>query len=180
MLAAPASTAAPPTTKSNGSRRPAVPPPPVAGAAVGSAVWAGPGGADAGWLRCARWAGAGGGDTALLALACGEWPARGPVLAPRLETAGVGEPDRAGENEVGTADGVDRPEQAESATQKRMATMAQPMAASLLLGAVPAMVMRTLMAPGAGIGTCSPDHSGTSGYGSPALGERPGRNDSIG
>jgi hypothetical protein len=119
MLAAPASTAAPPRAKSRVSWNPAVPPPPVAGAAAGSRL------AD------------GLGVTEGLALTLAE------LLA---EEAGVGEVGFAGENEVGTPEGVD-PVQAESAAEASMVMVLQPMMANLALSPVPAMVVRIFMEP---------------------------------
>ncbi len=126
MLAAPASTAAPPRAKSRVSWNPAVPPPPVAGAAAGSRLADGLGVAEG------------------LAL----------TLAELLdEEAGVGEVGFAGENEVGTpegvdpAEGVDPPVQAETAAEASMVMVLQPMTANLALSPVPAMPVRIFMEP---------------------------------
>jgi hypothetical protein len=86
------------------------------------------------------------GDTDLLAeglaLSLGDRPA---VL--RDEVAGVGEVGCAGENDVGTAEGADPEEQADTAAEASMVMVLQPMTANHALSPVPAMVVRTLMAP---------------------------------
>jgi hypothetical protein len=119
MLAAPASTAAPPRAKSRVSWNPAVPPPPAAGAAAGTRLADGLGVSEG------------------LALALAE------LLD---EEAGVGEVDPAGENEVGTDEGVD-PVQAETAAEASMVMALQPMTANLALSPVPAMAVRIFMEP---------------------------------
>jgi hypothetical protein len=153
MLAAPASTAAPPRAKSRASWNPAVPPPPVAGAAVGSGLADGLGAADVG-ASCVAVC-VTDGDSEALALSLAELLA---VLPDELavlpdEIVDVGEADPAGENEVGTAEGVD-PAQAETAAEASMVMVLQPMTANLALSHVPAMVVRTFMEPPHASGRC--------------------------
>lgn len=83
------------------------------------------------------------GDTAPLADGLALAEAAAVLLA---EIADVGEVGAAGENEVGTAEGVD-PVQAETAAEASMVMVLQPMTASLALSPVPAMVVRTFMEP---------------------------------
>ena len=145
MLAAPASTAAPPRAKSRVSWNPAVPPPPVAGGTVGSGLAEGLGVADFGAVCVA--VGVTDGDPAPLADGLALALALAELLAVLLAVlADVGEVGPAGENEVGTAEGVD-PVQAETAAEASMVMVLQPMTANLALSPVPAMVVRTFMEP---------------------------------
>ena len=140
MLVAPASTAAPPRANSSVSCNPAVPPPPVLGAAVGSALAGELGGADVG-ADCVT-----GGDSGVLAGGLLLWLAAELAVLPD-DPAGVGEADPAGENEVGAAEGVEPPEQAETAAEARMVMVLQPMTANLALSPAPAMAVRTFIEP---------------------------------
>jgi hypothetical protein len=124
-----------------------VPPPPVAGAAVGSGLADGLGVADAGaaCVTVGVTVGVPDGDTELLAEVLALTLAE-PLAVLLDETAPVGEVVPAGENEVGTDEGVD-PVQAETAAEASMTMAPQPMTANLALSPVPAMVVRTFMEP---------------------------------
>lgn len=130
-----------------------MPPPPVAGAAVGNGLAEGLGVGDAEGLGVgdAEGLGVADGDSGGVAVADAEAgtlaPAE-PVAVPLAETAGVGEPGLAGENEVAgaPADGVE-PEQPETAAEKRTAMMLHPMRASRALSPARAMAVRSIMQP---------------------------------
>jgi hypothetical protein len=120
------------------SRNPAVPPPPVAGAAVGSGLADGLGAAD-----CSADGDSDGDSDGL---------AEGLVLSEALavplgKMVEVGEVVPAGENEDDPAEGVDDPEQAETAAEASMVMVPQPMTVSIALSPVPATVVRTFMEP---------------------------------
>jgi hypothetical protein len=71
-----------------------------------------------------------------------------PVAVPLDGVCGVGEVLSPGENEDDPAEvGVDPPEQAETAAEASMVMVPQPMTVSIALSPVPAMAVRTFMAP---------------------------------
>jgi hypothetical protein len=149
----------------------------VAGAAVGKALADGLGVADTVTVcvTVGAAAGATGDEAALLAgalalaLACADPPA-----VPPGETLGVGEPDLAGENEVGTEEGVDPP-QAETAPETSMAMLLQPMTANLALERCPAMVVRAFMKPPRACGGRRPRFPVPASETAPESEPRPGR-----
>lgn len=134
MLPAPARTAAAPRPKSGASWNPAVPPPPVGGAAVTNGL--------ADRLGVADWRDVADRRVEGLALALGV-VTLGVLLG---SSVGVAEPDPAGENGVGAAEGED-PVQAETDAEASMVNVAQPTTVNLALNLVPMMVVRIFMGP---------------------------------
>jgi hypothetical protein len=154
MLPAPASIAAPPSPKSKVSCVPAVPPPPVTGAAVGNRLADEVGVADRLGVTDRLADGLGVAELPAVAVAVGK--ADGLVEAPVVTLGAapgavlgtlvdVAEPVTEGENIGVDEDGLDV--QPETAAEPSMVKVPKPMAVSLVLSAVPAMVVRTFIQP---------------------------------
>ena len=154
MLPAPASIAAPPSPKSKVSCVPAVPPPPVTGAAVGNRLADEAGVADRLGVTDRLADGLGVAELPAVAVAVGK--ADGLVEAPVVTLGAapgavlgtlvdVAEPVTEGENIGVDGDALDV--QPETAAEPSMVKVPKPMAVSLVLSAVPVMVVRTFIQP---------------------------------